>query len=161
MDLEEYRALRVEIIVRIVIQNALLGLLVPIFFGSTYLSLGNFNAPVATLAYIGCAGMISLYWIHNGARTLQLKTYLTEVLEPNLRSGGGWEAWHARRRIVGLLGSRWFISTKGVLVGSQLAALALPPILGRQGSDYGPIALIGLLGALATALLLTPPKMSH
>ena len=157
----EYQSLRQEILLRIAMQNALLALSVTMFLVTATASIFFEQAGSKLgLIYTICAGLLSLVWIHSGARTLQIKTYLTEVVEPEMGGHLGWEHWHAINRVAGILGSRWFISTKGLFVGSQIAAIALPWLSNPQGNERF-LAVLSILVMLATTLtLLVSPKMS-
>lgn len=161
-DYDEHRALRAEIDLRITLQNAclmLLSLLFAVFcILQVVLPAWRFHLAVA---FSVTTAMLSLFWIHSGARTLQINTYLAEQLEPRLRDGTSWEVWHARRRVAGLLGSRWFISTKGVLVGSQLACTGFAGLLETPRTAEEATALaLSLAGAAASAVLLRDPRLA-
>ena len=76
-------------------------------------------------------------------RSSRRQTSSTESSEPELggEAPGGWEAALAQMRFRSLLGSRWFVSTKGFLLGSQALVAALlvlfvlivvVPVLGRR-----------------------------
>lgn len=161
-DYDEHRALRAEIDLRITLQNSCLLLLCVVFatFCVTQLVMPAWRFHLA-VAFSATAGMLSLFWIHSGARTSQIKTYLVEQLEPRLREGAGWEVWHARHRVAGVLGSRWFISTKGVLVGSQLASAGFAGLLGPPEAIGEVMSLtLAMTGALASAILLRKPRLS-
>jgi hypothetical protein len=161
-DAEEFRALRREIDLRITLQNVILILLCLLFAGLsvTQLVLPARRFEIALIFAIS-AGMLSLYWVHSGARTLQIRTYLTEVLEPRMRAERGWEVWHARRGFQGVLGSRWFVSTKGVLVGAQVAILAEAWLLApaQTAADMWAAGL-SVLAMVASAVLLMKPRMA-
>lgn len=159
-DVEEFRALRREIELRIILQNVFLTLVAVLFAGLSVaqLALPDQRFEIA-LAFGVTTGMFALFWIHSGARTVQLKAYLTEELEPRMRGDGGWERWHARRRIAGILGSRWFISTKGVLVGAQAAMLAEAWLIGRPAIADAPAAVLAASALVVCAALLGKPRM--
>ncbi len=149
---------RREILLRIGIQNAILIFLMPLFLVAAVAQCAfRADAEIIALAYVGAAGMGALYWIHSAARTVQMKTYL-KALEAAEPGSGGWETWLAQNPINGILGSRWFISTKGVFVGSQLAAILVAALLRRE--DAQPMLLLLSLAASAlTTLLLRQPAM--
>lgn len=159
---EDYRNLRGEILLRITIQNFILILLMPLLLGAVITSAWlPQHGPVIILAYVGAAGMGALYWIHNAARTVQIKTYLRSLETAGTRGGAGWETWLANNPVPGLLGSRWFISTKGIFVGSQLASILLGALLTPDLVDR-PLPLLLALGtSLLTAILLVQPKMAQ
>jgi hypothetical protein len=154
---EEIRFVRREILLRIGIQNMILILLMPLLLLSIIAASAlRSEAAFIALGYVGVAGMGALYWIHSAARTVQIKAYLRAVE----RAGGaaGWEAWLAANPVRGALGSRWFISTKGVFVGSQIAAILVCGVL--AGGLAQPVLLSLALGVAAlTAVLLIQPKM--
>jgi hypothetical protein len=154
---DEIRFVRREILLRIGIQNTILILLMPLLLLSIIAASAlRSEAAFIALAYVGVAGMGALYWIHSAARTVQIKAYLRAVEKAG--GAGGWETWLAENPVRGVLGSRWFISTKGVFVGSQVAAILVCGLL--AGGVEQPILLGLALGISAlTAALLTQPKM--
>ena len=159
LAIEEYRFLRSEILLRIKLQNIILILLMPALL-VTVMASSAFPDRGAELAlgYVGAAGMGALYWIHSAARTVQIKTFLRKA-EADMAAGAMWETWLADNPIRGVLGSRWFISTKGVFVGSQIAAIVLCGIIVEDG-DGDPLVLGAAAAAAAfTAILLVQPKM--
>lgn len=159
-SVREFTALRAEILVRIALQNATLLLLLPLLGGAIALMIvAPQRAWIAALGYGVLAGAAGLVWIHNAARTTQIKYYMRLVLEPAVAPEAGWERWHARHRVAGVLGSRWRISTIGVFVGSQIAAVVLAALV--AGLDRLPAAaLLAIVVPGVTALLLVPPRMS-
>ncbi|WP_337187132.1 hypothetical protein [Phenylobacterium sp.] len=158
---DEYRALRREIELRIILQNVTLISLAFVFSGAFLLQVLRPDARYQLAAgYSFAAGMLSLYWIHSGARTLQIKTYLRYTLEPRLGGESGWETWHDVNRVQGALGSRWFISTKGVLVGSQITCLSLAWIAGGPVGIDKVYATLVALAVVSTAILLRRPRLS-
>jgi len=160
-DYDEHQALRAEIYLRIILQNTCLMLLTLFFaiFCVAQILLPAWRFHLA-VAFGVTAAMLSMFWTHSGARTLQIKTYLAEQLEPRLRDGASWEVWHTRRRVAGLLGSRWFISTKGVLVGSQLACAGFAGLLELPHTVEEATALVLTLAvAAASAVLLREPRL--
>jgi hypothetical protein len=162
-DYDEFLALRSEIELRIILQNISLMILYVVFvtLGTIQLLIQNMRFEIAVV-FVVTVGIISLIWTHHGARTLQIKTYLAYVLEPRLRNGAGWEVWHARHRVQGVLGSRWFISTKGVFVGSQLVMIAEAWLLTPPATLLAKISLgLAVAGTVVTAALLRKPQLSQ
>jgi hypothetical protein len=157
-DIAEYSALRNEILMRILIQNLILILLIPLFAA---LAAIGFHRPslaaAAALVYLVASGMGALYWVHNGARTVQLKTYLL-LVERRLGGAGRWESWLASHRFDGMLGSRWVISTKGAILGSQICLLAVPVVARSEPVSVTVMLVLGLAGVVACAILLILPK---
>lgn len=120
----ELTSLRNEIVTRVIFQNVLLCL--------TWCSLGLILSGavlwqraelllVQSVLGLSAAAM----WAHHGARTAQIRSYLTSTVEPTLGARdhdtvSGWEHALAGMRFRSLLGSRWFVSTKGFFLGGQL-----------------------------------------
>lgn len=125
----EFTSLRGEIVTRVIFQNVLLCL--------TWCSFGLILTmavlwhrpellPLQSILGLSASAM----WAHHGARTAQIRMYLTSTLEPALNNSAtwpanGWEHALARMRFQSLLGSRWFVSTKGFFLGSQLLIVVL------------------------------------
>ena len=111
----EIQYLHRELLLRMWIQNLILILLMLVFPGAVFLaaSLGQHEEVVA-LGYVGASGMGALYWIHNAARTVQIKTYLLEW-EARYQGFTGWETWLKDNRIPGLLGAAVDHFDKGCL----------------------------------------------
>lgn len=156
---EEYRALRQEVLLRILIQNMILLSLMPLLLaGVVAAASGPRYASEIALATVGATGMGALFWSHSAARTVQLKAYF-RILESRTE-GLGWENWLAQSRFRGILGSRWFISTKGVFIGSQVAVLiTCGGLIGEPLRDPFPLVL-GCGVTLITACLLVHPKLA-
>jgi hypothetical protein len=155
----EIQYLHRELLLRMWIQNLILILLMLVFPASVFLmATAGQNEELVALGYVVACGMGALYWIHNAARTEQIKLYLLKW-EARRPAGAGWESWLKENRMPGILGSRWIISTKGVFVGSQVAMVGATALLKRQ-SDLDLLFLgLAFLGALITAILLRQPRM--
>jgi hypothetical protein len=158
-DMVELQALRNEINTRVTIQNACILTASYLLFGSC---VAMFAWPErALLAATGLAaaiGVCALVWCHNGIRQCQIKNYLL-LLADRHSIDGGWENWLPGDRMPGLLGNRWFVSTKGAMVGSQGFGILIALYVG------GSHALVPLGASLAimagtSVLLLTNPKES-
>lgn len=156
---EEYRALRQEVLLRILIQNTILLILMPLLLAAVVAAACDpRHASEIGLAMVGATGMGALFWSHSAARTVQLKAYFR--LMESRTEGFGWESWLAQSRFRGILGSRWFISTKGVFIGCQMAALVTcGGLIGEPLRDLLPLVLGGAV-TLLTACLLVHPKLA-
>lgn len=132
-DFVELASLRQEILLRMLVQNLVLVMVMPLLFASW---LAAVLVPAAAMliacGYCLAAGVGALIWCHNGVRQAQIKAYLL-VLEGRYADGSGWERWLPAHRLGGILGARWLISTKGVLIGSQLAAVAAAVVVTPGG----------------------------
>ncbi len=157
-DWIELSNLHREMTVRIVFQNAILVLQVVLFFAVALLQV---HAPAKAGQFAFAFGLTGLLlaamWCHHGARQAQIKTYLL-ILEERYRLMDGWESWLPKNRIGGRLGSRWFISTKGLFMATIVASVGLgivldASVLGRLGEF-----LATALAAIAIGLLLSNPK---
>lgn len=157
-DRSEMEALRSELRQRAWLQNLGLLLQPPLLLAALSLALTRPGAAAAAFfIFIVGAGAVALNWCHHGVRTAQIKRYLL-VLERRYAGETGWESWLPRHRIGGFLGTRWFISTKGVFMGSQAVALLTALRLGDLRSDAF-LLLLSALATLATAgFLIANPK---
>ena len=159
MERMEIQYLHRELLLRMWIQNLILVLLMLVFPASIFsMASAGQNEELVALGYVVACGMGALYWIHNAARTEQIKAYLLSW-ESRRPTGVGWETWLRETRFPGILGSRWIISTKCVFVGSQIAAVAATALLKRQSELDLLVLGLAILGALITALLLRQPRM--
>lgn len=153
----EHGSLRQEILIRILIQNFILIATIATFGCALIIViLVRQQAALVALAYCLASGASALAWCHNGIRQAQIKSYLLLVEARNAPSGG-WETWLPRNRIGGWLGTRWFISTKGVFIGSQIIVSAMSLL---EAGIAGPAVCAALtLTTTATAgILLINPK---
>ncbi|QMW21471.1 hypothetical protein [Sandaracinobacteroides saxicola] len=156
-DLLELQSLRAELLLRMAVQNLILVLLLPLLLATFIVQLIlPATAPLAALGFTVTAGAGALIWCHQGARQVQLKAYLM-LLAARHTPDGGWESWLPDHPIGGRLGSRWFISTKGVLLGSQAAALVAAII--QAGLQPLPmLATVAAIAVTAFFLLLNPKE---
>ncbi|MEI4470407.1 hypothetical protein [Frigidibacter sp. MR17.24] len=151
---DEISALREELRMRIRLQNALLqgavALFVP-FAITTALRPGA--AWICAFGFAVVMLALGLQWCHHGIRIRQIKQYL---LLCDTRPQG-WERWLPANRPDSLLGSRWMISTKGVLLGLGLAQAALAAHLDPQ---VPPLLVAGVAALWVTTcwFLVTNPK---
>ncbi len=157
-DFAELSSLRREMLLRIAFQNLLLVMMGPMLIGSVIAEIAlPRSSGLVMLGFLVATGAMSLIWCHHGVRQAQLKTYLL-LLEARLSPAGGWENWLPRNPVGGMLGSRWFISTKGVFLGSQAAAIAAATVSGAGNPwMWGPIACLLFLGT-GFFLLINPKE---
>ncbi len=157
--LEEFRSLRQEIVIRVIFQNVLLVSCWMAFGGVLVASRWSARSELL-LVYSALSVSAAAMWAHHGCRTAQIRAYLEAKSEPELwgEAHRGWESALAQMRFRSLLGSRWFVSTKGFLLGSQAIVVAL---LALDGGELGGAGwLIALAGLVATIWLLHEPAMS-
>ena len=157
LDIAELSSLRTEMLLRIAAQNLLLLMIGPMLVGTVIAEIALARSSgLVTLSFLVATGAMALIWCHHGVRQAQLKSFLL-VLESRLGATEGWESWLPRNRVGGRLGSRWFISTKGVFLGCQLAAIAAAALSGADRAwMWLPIA--GLLFLGTAFFLLINPK---
>ena len=151
--LHERNALREEILLRIRQQHELLAL-TWVAFG---LVIAFADGIKLLLLYQVLSTFTAASWQHNGARTVQLKTYLRDDLEPQLLGpiGGGWERALAGMRVQGFLGACWFVSTKGLFFGTQTLVTLLA--ISRSPEWFAIAFLIAV--QIATAIVLRYPRI--
>ncbi len=101
--------------------------------------------------------IMAAVWCHHGARQAQIKIYIL-ILRTSSSATTSWESWLPNHGYKGLLGSRWFISTKAVFIGSSLSALLLGILLDRSAVGLFLTGLGFIVWLTAAALLLTNPK---
>lgn len=157
--LVELRSLREEILVRVIFQNLLLVSCL-LLLGAVLLVHWMAERPGVSFAYSVVAVAASGMWAHHGCRTAQIRAYLMARSEPDLWGEGirGWEAALDGMRFASLLGSRWFVSTKGFLLGSQALVIA---ILAIEGGRWGRAeAIIAFCGLIVSAWLLNEPAIA-
>ena len=120
---EEYRALKNEILLRIAIQNTTIITAVFAFIVCIWLrviepeqaALVAFFQSIAVLA-------LTLIWCHQGVRQCALKQAIL-AHDAAAKRETSWENWLPSQRPSSLLGSRWFVSTKAVFLGLNIALI--------------------------------------
>ncbi len=157
--LDEFRSLRQEILVRVIFQNVLL-VSCWAALGAVLVGAHLTSSPELLLVYSVLSGAASAMWAHHGCRTAQIRDYLQSRVEPELwgQDHRGWESALEQMRFRSLLGSRWFVSTKGFLLGSQALVVALLLIDAGRTGIYG--LLIGSAVLLASIWVLHEPPLS-
>lgn len=157
-DLEDMRFLKQELLFRMFVQNSVIILNAIAFL---VIAIVQFHEPRHASAtgtiFVLFSCILSAIWCHHGARQAQIKSYIL-ALQARYHSHQGWEQWLPLNRVDGLLGSRWFISTKATFIAGAATSCAIGVLI-----DTSPAALIyGIAGTVAilamTALLLTNPK---
>lgn len=154
----EHTSLRHEILVRILIQNLII-LSAIVLFNITLIGMiiVPHEAKAIALAYGLTSGAAALGWCHNGVRQAQIKSYLL-MIEAQMSPRGGWETWLPRNRIGGILGTRWFIATKGVFIGSQLIAAGMSFVMATTPADSSAVLLVLPIAATVLILLINPKE---
>ncbi len=155
--LDELRALRSELLTRILLQNLLIVL--SVFAFAILVTLGFFNDtmqwPLCAMHAVASLAF-SLQWCHHGVRTMQIKQYILTHEPPTSHS---WENWLPINRPKRWLGTRWLVSTKGVFLGTQLAAILFAASNAKwtRNDWFFPLISIALL-LLTAGFLFTNPK---
>lgn len=157
-DLVEMTSLRKEMLLRIAVQNLLLLMIGPMLVAAVIAEIAlERSSGLVTLAFLAATGGMALMWCHHGVRQAQLKAYLL-ILESRLGSAHGWESWLPNNRVGGRLGSRWLVSTKGVFLGCQVAAIVAAALSAADRPwVWMPIAALLFLGT-AFFLLINPKE---
>ena len=146
---------KIELLLRISLQNLLLILATTIFAGLAALAIAQ-PTSMWLFACVHAASSLSLLvqWCHHGARTAQIKGFL---LDREAALPDTWERWLPINRPRRLLGNRWLISTKGVFLGLQAAMLILGVLVRGLDPLLGPALCLAVFAASA-GLLFTNPK---
>ncbi|MBU6166114.1 MAG: hypothetical protein KGQ52_08270 [Alphaproteobacteria bacterium] len=156
-DLIEVQALRAELNTRILIQNLCILVSALLLLPAAAMMLAwPGQALLVALVQMLVVGVAVLGWCHNGVRQAQIKTYVLHLAARHARDGG-WEAWLPGQRSPGLLGNRWFIATKGCLIGVQATALLLALWI-APAADWRLLAALLLLLGCSIGLLISNPK---
>jgi len=157
LALIEYRALRHELLMRMLVQNLLTVLQPLLLLGCYGLALTHpLQAPITALVFLFTSLAASAQWCHMGVRTVHLKTFIMQS-EERLGAEFTWESFLPGARPKSLLGSRWVISTKGVFLLVQGLAILIPSSLDIASSFWFLTIAICVLGA-SQWLLFTNPK---
>ena len=146
---------RAEIRLRILLQNVNLMLAVSAF---AFLAAAALAWPLSAWL-IACvhaivSGALLLQWCHHGVRTMQLKMFLMQQEE---KARSDWEVWLPANRPKRLLGTRWFVSTKGVFLGTQAAMAGFAILSAETGPLWAQVACASAF-LVSAGLLLTNPK---
>jgi hypothetical protein len=131
-EIIEYKILKNEMIARILLQNCLLFMATGLF-SAFVLAIILLSAHVWLLCmtYSVVSAAISVQWCHHGVRIAQLKKYIMIVERPN-REQITWEQWLPENRPKTILGSKWLVATKGVLIGLQLYVILLSIYIAKE-----------------------------
>lgn len=157
-DMTEHEALRRELLLRMAVQNVTLIGAILIAGVGLVLQIRSADAAGAfALATCVTVALLVLIWCHQGARQAQIKDYLL-ILERRYSTSSGWETWLPTHPVGGVLGSRWFISTKGVFMAAMLAPCTAGFILDEMEPNILATSAACLISASAIALLLSNPK---
>jgi hypothetical protein len=123
-DLAEYAALRAEILKRTDIQHQLLSLSL-IAFG-TFVTVGLERSSTLLLVYPILAMFLAASWSHHDIRIAQLGDFIRRHHEAKFSGEqGGWEHFHTSSVAGRTVGSRVGLASRGILIGSQVLAVAL------------------------------------
>lgn len=157
----QQRVIRREIDLRIMIQSAIVVMVAIGVVVSTAVvaALPQIGTEVA-MGFAVSTLLLSLHWMHNDIRHLQLGRYLATEIEPRIAVGfEGWECFHARLPRPTRLGSYWFVGTKGVLVAAPLCVAAIA--YAESDGQLRPRAmLLVLLCAASTWILTRLPRVA-
>jgi hypothetical protein len=147
-----FQAVRREIDVRICIQSTIvLGTItLALILAVTIVILqssGAVRVGLEVAVVFACADlMAALHWMHNDIGHLRLGQYLMREVEPKLsRHGVGWERYHASLSRPTLLGSYYFVGTKGLLAAAPLLVTGASLTNRANFQEYGMLATIFLL----------------
>jgi hypothetical protein len=160
VDIEREDAiyLKRELLLRMGVQNGVIVLNAILFLATADLQflLAHHPAHIA-LGFGLFAAILASIWCHHGARQAQIKQYLL-LLQSRHATDEGWEGWLPRHGLTGLLGSRWFLSTKATFIGSILALGGNGLYLDHSAEGIRVTVLTMLVLAGVTLLLLGNPK---
>ncbi len=157
-----FQAVRSEVLQRIWIQNSVIGL---VWLAAVTAALACHFLPrsawTLATAFNGLALGATVIWMHSDIRLMQLARYLTDELEPVLARGStGWEDFHHRLRPQSRMGSLWGVSTKGILMGSQLVVAMTAAGQMYRSSDRIGVCALGCLGAAISYYFTRAPKLA-
>lgn len=157
-DLEDLRFLKKELLFRMFVQNSIIILNAIVFLAVATIQVHEVRHASATgTIFVLFSCILSAIWCHHGARQAQIKCYLL-TLHARYNSSEGWEQWLPLNHVDGLLGSRWFISTKATFIASAAISCVIGVLIDPSPDDWiCGIAGMGAILAMA-ALLLTNPK---
>ena len=122
--LAEYGALRAEILKRTDIQHQLLSL--SLIALGTFVTIGFESSATLLLVYPILAMFLAASWSHHDIRIAQLGDFIRSHHEANFfGEQGGWEHFHPASAVGKTVGSRIGLASRGILIGSQILAVAL------------------------------------
>ncbi len=156
-----FQAVRAEVQQRIWIQNAAVAV---VWMSAVATGLVCHLLPAIAIV---CAVAFDVFvlgaaaiWMHSDIRIMQLAHYLTHSLEPLLASNGqGWEAYHHQLRPQSKLGSLWGVSSRGLLIGSQLLVAIVAASSTSTLAPSGFVFWLGVLSAWMTYKFTKAPKL--
>ncbi|MFM7052533.1 MAG: hypothetical protein ACKOYN_10435 [Planctomycetota bacterium] len=137
--LAQFSAARREIELRIAIQSAIVllvgcGAMTTMALGVAWPGSGMRLAACYALTDL----LLALHWMHNDVRHAQLGLFLEVEIEPRLRSRAqGWEAFHRTLPPLTVLGSHWWVGTKGMIAASPTLVAAMAMLDQSSRQDFG------------------------
>lgn len=150
LRIEEYRALKSEMLLRIAIQNITLFTTVMLFIPAALLIVIHPNlAGLIALAYATANLSLAMQWCHQGIRQCNLKQAVL-ARDKAAERQDSWEEWLPDQRPKNLLGSRWFVSTKLVFIGLSTGSITLSLKDLGLANIFATIVLIITITALLT-----------
>jgi len=160
--IQEYNALRAEILKRTEIQHQLLSL--SLIASGTFLTIGfkpDGGSPTVVLAYPLVAMFLSLAWCQSDVVIRQIGTYIRMSIEEKEFPGGkGWEAHLLTLRGSGGSERSFWANPRlvagGIFVGTQLLALLLPLFFDYSGFRNNTVLIsLDVVAVLFTLFLLS------
>lgn len=119
----EYTALRAELLKRIELQHQLMSLALVAF--GTFLTVGIQGSSTVSMAYPPMAMFLAISWSQSDIRIRQIHQYVKKFTEERILNGEvGWEHVH-RTSSISKLGSLSFVSSRGILIGTQVLAVVV------------------------------------
>jgi hypothetical protein len=149
-----FAAIRQELDLRILIQNGLLVIHVLLAGAAVILMVGQSDRDVVrtSILFDLLAFSLAIMWSHSDYGHQQMGAYiLAHIDDDEDPAGMGWERFLKSHRPVGLLGSKWFISTHGLWMGLPVAVALFA--WERTGFLASILAAAVCVGAIRTAIL--------
>ena len=148
--MEEYKALRAEILKRIEFRYQIVNFI--LLVSGTFLSFGSQPTISASvlLVYPLLAMFLAFGWVHNGVIILQTGRYIQENIESKLQNLK-WETDHFNKFPFTRFGQ---LSTSGLILTTQLLAVALAFIKSQFTLVDNILFVISILSVISTAFAL-------
>ncbi len=113
-----------------------------------------------SMAFDGLALAATVTWMHSDISVMKFSGYLVQELEPIIApTSAGYEKFYLGLRPNTALRSLWVVSTRAILIGSQLVVALVASVQLHPSPSSRGVIIVGLLGAVSAWYLTRTPTL--